>query len=337
VRLFNVVWSVVGPTFVSFAFVLLVLPGLNSVEAQQSTRVVKVGELLFRDPTRLGPGRSAFRRQLSDLGYVEGKTIVYETRSANGNIDRFHSLAGELSRLKVDLLFASSTNEARALKSATKTVPIIFHITTDPIADGLVESLARPGGNITGVTTITTALAGKRLELLKETVPKLTRVALLWGSQGESSAQQRKESEVAAAVLGLQIHSIEANSADQFAEAFRTAVKAGNGAVSVTSGSLNTANPKLIADLAAKHKLPAIFERADFITSGGLMSYGPDRAESYRRAAVYVDKVLKGAKPAELPVEQPTKFELVINLKTAQQINLKIPPSVLARADRVIR
>jgi putative ABC transport system substrate-binding protein len=287
-----------------FGYVLsfIVLAFDYVAEAQQATRVVRVGELLFRDPTRLGPGRQAFRRQLHELGYVEGKNIQYETRSAKSNVDRFNSLAGELARLKVDVVFASNTNEALAFKAATKTIPIVFHITSDPIADGLVESLARPGGNITGVTTITTALAGKRLELLKDTVPRLTRVAVLWDSQGESSVQQRKESEVAAAELGLHRHSMEVSGADKFAEAFRTAVKAGSAAVSVTGGSVNTANPKLIADLAAKHQLPTIFDREDFIAGGGLMSYGPDRAESYRRAAVYVDKVLKGANPAGLPV-----------------------------------
>jgi putative ABC transport system substrate-binding protein len=187
------------------------------------------------------------------------------------------------------------------------------------------------------VTTITTALSGKRLELLKDTVPKLSRVAVLWNSQSESSTQQRKETQVAAAELGLKLHSMVVNSADKFEEAFREAIKARNTALSVTGGSLNTANPNLIADLAARHRLPAIFDREDFINSGGLMSYGPARSESYRRAAVYVDKILKGAKPADLPVEQPTKFELVINLRAAKQIGLIIPPNVLGRADKVIR
>jgi putative ABC transport system substrate-binding protein len=315
----------------------LLLACVHLAEAQQP-KFTRIGELLFRDPARLGPGRRAFRQQLNDLGYTEGKNIVYETRSADADVGRFPSLARELTQLKLDILFASSTNEALAFKASTKTIPIVFHITTDPIADGLVESLARPGGNLTGVTTITIALTGKRMELLKETVPKLSRVAVLWtGSQGESSAQQRNESAVAAAELGLQIHSMGVNSADNFAEAFRTAVKAGSGAAFVTGGSLNTANLNLIADLAVKHKLPTISEREDFIASGGLMSYGPNRAESYRRAAVYVDRILKGAKPAELPVEQPIKFDLVINLKTAKQIGLVIPPNVLARADRVIR
>lgn len=314
----------------------ILLVCVHLAEAQQPT-IVRIGELLFRDPAGLGPGRRAFRQQLTDLGYVEGKNIFYEMRSAEGDVDRFPRLAGEVTRLKVDVVFASSTNEARAFKAATKTIPIVFHITTDPIADGLVESLSRPGGNLTGVTTITTALTGKRMELLKETLPKLSRVALLWGSQGESSAQQRKESELAAAELNLQIHSMEVSSADKFGEAFRTAVKTGCGAVFVTGGSLNTANPKLIADLAAKHRLPSIFEREDFIASGGLMSYGPNRAESYRRAAVYVDRIVKGAKPADLPVEQPKHFELVINLKTAKQIGVTIPPNVLARANRLIK
>jgi putative ABC transport system substrate-binding protein len=310
---------------------------INLSDAQQHPKMAVVGELLFRDRRNLGLGRQIFRQQLRDLGYFEGKNIAFETRSAKGDSHEFERLAGELVTRKVQLLVASSTNEARAFKKATKEIPIVFHITTDPIADGLVDSLARPNGNITGVTTITAELAGKRLELLKETIPKLTRVAVLWSSQGESSAQYRKESQIAAAKLGLQIYSIDVNSADKFEEAFKEAVRARSGAVSVTGGSLNTAYQKLIADLAAKYQLPAIFDREDFIANGGLMSYGPDRADSYRRAAVYVDKILKGAKPGELPIEQPTKFELVINLKTAKQIGLMIPPHVLARADRVIR
>jgi putative ABC transport system substrate-binding protein len=321
--------KVVG-VFLAFAFITL-------AEAQQHRKMTVIGELLFRDRASLGVGRQIFRQQLRDLGYVEGKNIGFKTRSAKGNIEQFETLAVELVRQKVDVLVASSTNEARVFKRATKEIPIVFHITTDPIADGLVDSLARPDGNITGVTTITAELAGKRLELLKETIPKLTRVAVLWSSQGESSAQYRNESQIAAAKLGLQIHSIDVNNAEKFEEAFREAVRERSGAVSVTGGSLNTAYPKLITDLAAKYQLPAIFDRDDFIANGGLMSYGPDRADSYRRAAVYVDKILKGAKPGELPIEQPTKFELVINLKTAKQIGLTIPPHVLARADRVIR
>jgi putative tryptophan/tyrosine transport system substrate-binding protein len=308
-----------------------------AVQAQQQGKVVRIGEIVFRSRPDLGPGRTAFRQRLRDLGYVEGKSLVYETRSAEGKLDRFPALAEDLVRLKVDAFFASSTNEARTFKNATTTIPIVFRVSTDPVEDGLVDSLARPGGNITGVTTIAIALAGKRLELLKETVPNLSRVAVLWDPRGESATGQWKESQLVARELGLQLHSMEVSSPDKFEEAFRSAVKAQSAAVSVSPGSVNTAHPKLIAELAAKYRLPAIFDREDFIVSGGLMSYGADRAEAYRRAATYVDRILKGTKPADLPVEQPMKFELIINLKAAKQIGLTIPPNVLARADIVIK
>ena len=309
----------------------------SSGEAQQPAKIAKIGELLFRTGSGLGPGRTAFRQQLRELGYVEGKNIAFESRSAEGKLDRFHTLADELVRLKVDVLFASSTNEARTFKNATTTIPIVFHVSTDPVVDGLVDSLARPGGNLTGVTTISTELAGKRLELLKEIVFKLSRVAVLWDPRGESSEQWWKENQIAARELGLHLHSTKVSSADKFEEAFREMAKAHIAALTVSPGSVNTASPKPIIDLAAKYRLPAVYDRTEFVTAGGLMSYGPDRAESYRRAAVYVDKILKGTKPHDLPVEQPTKFEFVINLKAAKQIGLTIPPNVLARADRVIR
>jgi ABC-type uncharacterized transport system substrate-binding protein len=242
-------------------------------------------------------------------------------------------LAADANEIKRHL----SSHQRNQCKNATRTIPIVFHVASNPVADGLVDSLARPGGNITGVTTIATALAGKRLELLKATVPKLSRVAVLWDPRGESSTQQWKESQLGARELRLQLHSMEVSSPDKFEEAFRGATKAHSAALSVSPGSVNTANPKLIADLAAKYRLPAIFDREDFIASGGLMSYAPDRAEGYRRAATYVDKILKGTKPADIPVEQPMKFELIINLKAAKQIGLTIPPNVLARADKVIR
>jgi ABC-type uncharacterized transport system substrate-binding protein len=310
-------------------------------EAQQQTKVAKIGELLFRPGSTsgypIGAGREVFRAKLRELGYIEGKSVAYETRSADGKIDQLHVLADELVRLKVDVLVASSTSEAVAFKNATRTIPIVFVVQSDPVADGLVDSLARPGGNITGVTNIASELAGKRLELLKETVPKLHRVAVLWNPRDPGSTQRWKESQLAGRELGLQLHPMEVSSADKFESAFKEAVKAGNNALAEMAGTVAAANRKQIADLATTHRLPAIFEREDFVVSGGLMSYGSDRAESYRRAAVMVDKILKGAKPAELPVEQPTKFELVINLKTAKQIGLTIPPNVLARADKVIK
>src|SRR5713226_1738743 len=224
-----------------------------------------------------------------------------------------------------------------AAKNATKTIPSVFFGAGDPVAAGLVDSLARPGGNLTGFTSVGPELAGKRLELLKESIPKLSRVAVLWNPQVSSSVQQWEESQLPARELGVQLHSMEVSSADQFESAFKEAIKARSAALAVTRGSLTNSNQKRIADLATKNRLPAIGARGDFVESGGLMSYGPDLAEPYRRAAVLVDRILKGAKPADLPVEQPTKFELVINLKTAKQIGLTIPQSVLFRADKVIK
>lgn len=326
--------SVVSQTF---ALCALFFALCSLAEAQREAKLFMIGELLFRDRTSLGAGRQAFRRQLQDLGYTEGKNILYETRSAKGNLDRFRTLADELVRLKVDVLVASSTSEALAFKSATKTVPIVFVATSDPVADGLVDSLARPGGNITGTTSIASVLAGKRLELLKESIPRLSRVAILWNPEDPGSHQQWKECQMAGRQLGLQLHSMEIRSADKLEVAFKDAVKAHSAALAVMAGSVASANPKLTTDLALKHRLPMISDRTDYVMSGGLMSYGPDRADSYRRAAVMVDKILKGAKPVDLPVEQPIKFELVINLKTAKQIGLTIPPNVLVRANRVIR
>jgi putative tryptophan/tyrosine transport system substrate-binding protein len=306
-------------------------------DAQQQAKIPKIGALRAQPASSPASSHELFLRTFRELGYVEGKNIAYETRSAQGKVDRFPTLAEELVRQKPDVVFASSTTEALTFKGATRTIPIIFHVTTDPVADGLVDSLARPGGNITGVTTLAALLAGKRLELLKETIPKILRVAVLRDPKGVSATKWWKETQLAAQELGLQLHSMEVSTPDKFEEAFRGAAKAQSAALSVSPGSLNTANPKLIADLATKYKLPAIFDREDFIASGGLMSYGPDRAEGYRRAAVYVDKILKGTKPADLPVEQPMKFEFIINLKAAQQIGLTIPPNVLARADRVVK
>jgi putative tryptophan/tyrosine transport system substrate-binding protein len=306
-------------------------------EAQQQTKVAKIGELLFRDRPGLGAGRQAFRSRLLELGYVEGKNVTFESRSAAGNPDRFPALADELIHLKVDLLVASSTSEALAFKKATTTIPIVFIISSDPVADGLVSSMARPGGNLTGVTTIATTLAGKRLELLKETIPNVSRVALFWDPRSPSDKEEWKESQKSANELGMQLHSFEVSSADKYEDAFKEAIKARSTALAVMPSSLATANPKRIADLAVKYRLPAIFDREKFVASGGLISYGPDRFASYRRAAVYVDKILKGAKPADLPAEQPTKFELWINLKTAKQIGLTVPQRVLLKADRVIK
>ena len=301
-------------------------------QAQQPAKVPKIGWL----STGPGGGRELFRREIRALGYLEGKNVSIEFRSADNKLDRLSALADELVRLKVDVLVGSSTPVALALKNATGTIPIVFAGVGDPVASGLIDSLARPGGNITGLTNITAVLSGKRLELLKETVPKLSRVAVLWDPQAPSSPQWQ-ESQLAARELGLQLHSMEVSSGDKFEGAFKEAIKARSVALAVTQSPLIVAYQKRIADLAAKNRLPAIYPRGDFVASGGLMSYGADQDEPYRRTASMVDKILKGKKPAEIPVEQPTKFELVINLKAAKQIGLTVPPNVLASADKVIR
>jgi putative ABC transport system substrate-binding protein len=315
--------------------VMLLLASIHLAEAQQQAKIPKIGRL---SPTSLSSGgQRGIGRELRALGYVEGKNIAIEYRYADNKLDRLPVLAEELVGLKVDVLVAASTPAVLALKNATRTIPIVFFRVSDPVAVGLINSLARPRGNITGVTSIAPVLAGKRLELLKETIVKLSRVAVLWNPKDPGSALQWKESQLAARELGLQLHSMEVNSADQFERAFQEAIQARNAALAVTDHALANSNRKQIANLATKNQLPAIYAQGVYVNSGGLMSYGADEAEIYRRVASMLDKILKGAKPADLPVEQPTKFELVINLQTAKQIGLTIPPNVLARADRVIR
>jgi putative tryptophan/tyrosine transport system substrate-binding protein len=309
----------------------------TSVEAQQQAKIYKVGELAFRSASMPATGRELLRRELRELGYVDGKNIIFETRFAEGKLDRLPAAAEELARLKVDVIIATSTPEILAAKSASRTIPIVFIYPGDPVAAGLVESLARPGGNMTGFSTIGFVLAGKRLELLKETVPKLSRVAVLWDPKMRAAEQTWKENQPAARELGLQLHSMEVSSADQYDSAFKQAITAGSTALSVTQSPVISSDRKRIVDLAAKYRLPAIYPRKDFVESGGLMSYGADQTEPYTRVASMLDKILKGTSPTDLPVEQPKKFELVINLKAAKQIGLTIPPNVLARADRVIR
>jgi putative ABC transport system substrate-binding protein len=308
-----------------------------SVSAQQSAKVAKIGFLGVRSASRQAPSAEAFRRELLKLGYIEGKNITFEYRDTEGKLDRLSAVADELVRLGVDVLVTAGTPAALALQNATRTIPIVFTSVGDPVAAGLVDSLARPGGNITGFTEISAVLAGKRLELLKETIPKLSRVAVLWNPRNPGNAQQWKESQLAARELGLQLHSMEVSSADKFESAFKETIKNRSAALAVAQDSLFNVNEKLIAELAIKNRLPSIYTRREFVEGGGLMSYGNDRAEPYRRAAVMVDKILKGAKPADLPVEQPTKFELIINLKTAKALGLTIPPVVMMRAEKVIK
>ena len=299
--------------------------------AQQPKTVFKIGMLGG------GSGLGLFRGELRELGYVEGKNIIYEYRQSDGKVDRLPALVDELIRQKVDVLVASSTPSAIAAKNATSTIPIVFLTVPDPVGAGLVQNLARPGGHITGVTNITAVLAGKRLELLKETIPKISRVAVLWDPQNPGSAESWKESRVPAQELGLLLHSMEISSADNLDAKFKETVQARSSALVLAGGTLATANQKKIADLAIKYRLPTISTRTDFVESGVLMSYGSDLEEPYRRVASMVDKILKGTKPSDIPVEQPTKFKMFINLRTAKTIGLTIPPNVLARADRVIR
>jgi putative ABC transport system substrate-binding protein len=307
-----------------------------SAQVQQTDKTHRVGFLSGAFP---GPSHwtTRLRAALRELGFVEGKNITIESRYSENRLDRLPSLAEELVRLKPDVIVAGGRNDTRAARNATRTIPIVGQSLLDPVADGLLDSLARPGGNVTGFTPIADVLVGKRLELLKETVANLSRVALLWNPQDPGSARQWKESQTAARELGLQLRSMEASNPEQLDGAFKEASQTRSAALATTSSAFVNAHQKRIADWAAKNRMPAIYHQGSFVAAGGLMSYGAEETEHYRRVAVMVDKILKGAKPADLPVEQPTKFEFVINLKAAKQIGLTIPPNVLARADRVIR
>jgi putative tryptophan/tyrosine transport system substrate-binding protein len=328
-------WSGVNKSALCFAIGATLFALCVNAEAQQQTKVSKIGWLSIRGG--VNTGQEIIVRILRDLGYVEGKNVAFEYRFADNKLDQVPILADELVRLKVDVLITPGTPGALALKKATQTIPIVFTDVTDPVATGLVDSLARPGGNLTGFTSVDTVLAGKRLELLKETVPKLLRVAVLWDPQNPSSTEEWKESQIAARNLGLQLHSMAVRNADKYESAFNEAVQARSTALAACSTPLAASNQERIAQLATKNRLPAIYVQGSFVDSGGLMSYGADRTERYRRVAVFVDKILKGTKPADLPVEQPTKFEFIVNLKAAKQIGLTMPPNVLARADKVIR
>ena len=324
---------------VGFFLIAMLLAFCASAGAQpQSRKIPKIGWLALRPPSRIASspsGRDLFWREFGALGYTEGKNVTFEIRSAANKLDRLQALADELVHLKVDVIVAAAIFEANAAKQATSTIPIVFFSSSDAVENGLVASLARPGGNLTGFITAQTLLTGKRLELLKETIPTLSRVAVL--RDPRSPIDQWKENQLAAKALGLQLHSMEVSSADKFESAFKEAIKAGSTALTVTTSGFLNSNLQRTVELAAKYRLPAIYTREDFVASGGLMSYGSDQTEPYKRVAVMVDKILKGAKPADLPVEQPTKFEFIVNLKAAKQIGLTIPPNVLARADRVIR
>ncbi len=323
--------------FVGIVLATVVLASVHPAEAQQPKKIPRIGLLVAGFPSSESPRVEGFRQGLRQLGYVEKQNIFLEYRYAEGRSDQFLELAAELVRLKVDVIVAGGgTSAVLRVKKATSSIPIVFTNVSDPVGAGLVASLARPGGNVTGLSSVSQDLSGKRLELLKETIPKASRVAVLYDPNDPAKIAEFKEIEVAARPLGVQLQALEVRSLEDFESAFKAATRVKAAALLVLPTTITNTHRKRIAELAAKNRLPTVFAASQFL-EGGLMSYGPDYADLFRRAATYVDKILKGAKPAELPVEQPTKFELIINLKTAKQIGVTIPPNVLARADKVIK
>ena len=314
------------------------LTTVSIAQAQQPTKVARIGYLAGPSLSAIAARIEVFRQGLRELGYVEGKNIVIEWLSADGKLDRLPALAAELVRLKVDVIVTSGGAQTRAAKEATSTIPIVMTNDPDPVATGLVASLARPGGNITGLSTLAPELSGKRLELLKETVPKLSRVAVLGTSTAPGYAQVLREIEPAAKAFGLKLQYLDVLDSKDIETAFRAASKGrADGVLTLTGGAILISQRAQIAELAVKNRLPAIYSDSRYVEAGGLMTYGVNIFDLDRRAATYVDKILKGRKPADLPVEQPMKFEFIVNLKAAKQIGLTIPPNVLVRADRVIR
>jgi len=314
--------------FATFIFTWFHLAG-----AQQPAKVPRIGYVGVGPEN---PNYAVFLRGLRDLGYIEGKNILVEYRSMEGNRDRIPSLMAELVQLQVDILVSPNAPTILAAKQATRTIAIVMVVNTDPVASGLVDSLAHPGGNITGITRLTRDLSGKRLEVLKEVFPGISRVGVL--EDADASVRAFKDYDAAGRALKIQLQSLEVRGPNPDLEgAFRAAVKGRVRALIATQTTVLVPYPEKIADLAIKHRLPLMFESSRTVEAGGLLSYSSNEPENFKRAAYYVDKILKGAKPAELPVEQPTKFEFVINLKTAKTLGLTIPPDVLARANKIIR
>jgi putative tryptophan/tyrosine transport system substrate-binding protein len=309
----------------------------SSADAQQSKTVVRVGYLSVLSPSTDSARIEAFRQGLRELGYIEGQSVTLETRYAEGKLDKLPDLAGQLVQSKPDLIVVGGSTATRAAKNATKLIPIVMAHGSDPVELGYVASLARPGGNITGLTHLAPELGGKRLELLKDMVAQLTRVAVLTDPGTGGHGPQIKELEIAAPALGLQLRTMEVRAANELESAFAAMVSARAGAfVGLQQPTLDRLRERIV-DLAAKNRLPGMYPNTEYVESGGLVSYAADIVALFRRTANYVDKIVKGTKPAELPVEQPTQFELVINLKAAKQIGLTIPPNVLARADKIIK
>ena len=309
----------------------------SPAQAQQPTKIPRIGVLSGGSASGNTRRHEAFRQGLRELGYVEGKNIIIEWRNSDGKIDNLPGLAAELVRLKVDVIVTAGPQVTRGAKEATSTIPIVMAFDNDPVGSGHVASLARPGENITGLSTLSPELSGKQLELLKEVAPGLSRVGVLGTSTQPGYAQVAKEIEISAGALGVKVQILDVLTPNDIETAFRNARKARAEAVVVLASAVVAPHRTRIVDLALKSRLPAIYPYLEYVEAGGLMSYGVQVNDLYRRAATYVDKILKGTKPADIPVEQPKKFELVINLKTAKQIGLTIPPNVLARADKVIR
>jgi len=309
----------------------------NPAQAQQATKIPVIGYLGGTSPSAISARTEAFRQGLRDLGYVEGKNIFIEWRYSEGKLDRLPDLAAELVRRKVDVIVTSGPGPTRAAKEATTTIPIVMTSDPDPVGNGFVASLARPGGNITGLATLAPELSGKRLELLKEVLPKASRVAVLGSSTNAGYAQQLREIELAAGAFKVKLQYLDVLHAKDIEAAFRAASKGRVNAVLLLASSVTAPHRTQVAELAVKNRLPAIYPSTLYVDAGGLMSYGAIATDVDRRAATYVDKILKGRTPADLPVEQPMRFEFVINLKAAKQIGLTIPPNVLVRADRVVR
>jgi putative tryptophan/tyrosine transport system substrate-binding protein len=306
-------------------------------DAQQKIKVARIGFLGSSPAFRVQQFVDAFRQGLRELGYIEGQNATIEYRYADGKFDRLPKLAAELVGLKVDVIFAQAAPAIRAAKEATKTIPIVFETLGDPVSGGFVTSLAKPGGNLTGVGGLAPELSGKRLELLKEIVPRLTRVAVLANPNNPQLVAVLRETETAAFGLGLRLQVSEIRDTGMLDEAFAAITKGRAEALTVFPDPMISGEMKRIVNFAAKNRLPVAYGASGIVEIGGLLAYGPSQSEMFRRAAYYVEKILKGTKPSDLPVEQPTKFELVINLKTAKQIDVRIPPNVLARADKVIR
>jgi ABC-type uncharacterized transport system substrate-binding protein len=325
------------------AFLGVVAGGLLTAplaaEAQQAGKVWRIGYLTsgFKEVPGTNPGLAPFSQSLRELGYVEGRNVTLEIRYAEGRTERFPALAAELANLKVDVLVAVSTPGALAAKQATSTIPIVMVSVGEPVEVKLVDSLAHPGGNVTGLSLIAPQLAAKRLDLLKQALPKLSRVTVLWNSANQGMKARFQETRGGAQLLGVTLHSVTIQSPDDFDPLFAAMTRDRPESLLVLADTVTVANRQRTVEFAAKNRVPAIYEARTFVDSGGLMSYGVDFADHYRRTAIYVDKILKGTKPADLPVELPTKFEFVINLKTAKALGLTIPPSLLQRADELIQ